>query len=147
MKLSTRATYGMRAMLALALDDGQSPLMVREMAEKQNLPATYLEQLMAMLRKAGLVNATRGAHGGYTLARSAREITMAEIVEVLEGSLDLIDCTTVASCCCQPSSCALKDFLTEASQALAGVFQGTTLADLADRQRAKEHAYVDMYAI
>ncbi|HPM25338.1 MAG TPA: Rrf2 family transcriptional regulator, partial [Phycisphaerae bacterium] len=73
MKLSTRSTYGMRAMLELALAVGQGPVMVREIAERQRLPATYLEQLMVLLRKAGLVNATRGAHGGYALAREPRD--------------------------------------------------------------------------
>ena len=137
MKLSTRSTYGMRAMLALAFKYGSGPLMVKEIAEQQNLPATYLEQLMVLLRKSGLVNATRGAHGGYVLSRSAAEITLGEIVEVLEGPLILTECPSGVGCCGHPETCALHEVWMEASAALQGVFYRLTLANLVERQRAK----------
>lgn len=147
MKLSTRSTYGMRAMLALAQHYGQGPIMVKEIAERQNLPATYLEQLMVLLRKAGLVSATRGAHGGYILTRSPMDMTIAEIIEVLEGPLDLAECPSGAGCCGQPESCALQDLWREGSQALYATFAAITLANLVERQRAKEASPVLMYSI
>lgn len=148
MKLSTRSTYGVRAMLALALQPhGTGPLMVKDIAEQQKLPATYLEQLMVLLRKAGLVTATRGAHGGYVLARPAAEITLAEIIEVLEGPLNLTDCPSGAGCCGHPESCALYGLWQRASQSLIDVFGNVTLAALAEEQRARESGTILMYSI
>ncbi len=134
-------------MLELALAYGQGPVMVREIAERQSLPATYLEQLMVLLRKAGLVSATRGAHGGYALARSPLDITVAEIVEVLEGPLDLVDCPSGAGCCGQPQVCALCDLWQDAGKTLTEYFRGMTLAGLTERQRAKTASPVLMYSI
>ncbi len=147
MKLSTRSRYGLRAMLVLAMHEGDDPLMTKEIAERQNLPATYLEQLMLTLRKAGLVTATRGAKGGYVLARNAEDVTLAEIVECLEGPLDIADCVDVPNCCVEPDACALKDVFAEANQALFNVFQSFTLSRLANDQRARELAKTPMYFI
>lgn len=147
MKLSTRSTYGVRAMLALALQQGTAPLMVKDIAEQQNLPATYLEQLMVLLRKAGLVSATRGAHGGYMLSRPAVEITLAEVIEVLEGPLVLAECPSGVSCCGHPESCALQDIWQQANQALTDVFANITLSALAEKQREKEARPVMSYSI
>lgn len=147
MKLSTRSTYGVRAMLALAIHSTGKPLMVREIAEQYNLPPTYLEQLMVLLKKAGLVHATRGAHGGYLLARSAAEINLMEIIEVLEGTLALADCPTGVGCCGQPETCALHDIWNEATHALQHVFQSISLANLVERQRDKISSPALTYSI
>ena len=147
MKLSTRSTYGVRAMLALALHQGEGQLMVKEIAEQQSLPPTYLEQLMSTLRKAGLVAATRGAKGGYVLARPAREITLAEVIETLEGPLELAECPNGVGCCGHPESCALNEIWQLASDTLRGVFSDITLANLAERQRTRETSKVLMFDI
>ncbi|MCL5105064.1 MAG: Rrf2 family transcriptional regulator [Armatimonadetes bacterium] len=147
MKLSTRSRYGLRAMLALAMHDSDAPMMTKEIAERQNLPATYLEQLMLTLRKAGLVLATRGAKGGYVLSRDPKGITLAEIVEALEGPLDIADCADVPNCCLEPTACALMDVFTEANQALHDVFNRASLAELAENQRIKESSQASMYFI
>lgn len=135
MKLSTRSRYGLRAMLVLALHNGDEPVMTKEIADRQNLPVSYLEQLMLALRKAGLVVATRGAKGGYMLSRSSREISLAQIVEVLEGPLDIADCADVPSCVLDPSACALKDVFSKANKALFDVFNDVSLEDLAENQK------------
>lgn len=147
MKLSTRSTYGVRAMLALASEYGRGPIMVKEIADRQNLPATYLEQLMTLLRKANLVNATRGAKGGYVLSRPPSEITVAEVIETLEGQIELSECPSGAGCCGKPETCALRDLWEEGTQALTDVFGRVTLAKLVERQREKESAPVLMYSI
>jgi len=135
-------------MLALALQPpGSKPLMVKEIAEQQKLPATYLEQLMVLLRKAGLVTAIRGAHGGYTLAHPAANITMVEIIEVLEGPLILTDCPNDTGCCGHPENCALQDLWQQAGRALTEVFSSMTLATMAEQQRARETSAVLMYSI
>lgn len=140
MKLSTRATYGLQAMMAIAREAAQGPVMVKTIAARHHLPATYLEQVMVPLRKSGLLSATRGAKGGYRLARPARDITVCEIVEALEGPLELVDSTDNSCFGIQPELCAAKDVLDEAGAAMRSVLVKVTLAELLDRQLAKEAA-------
>ncbi len=87
MRVSTRAWYGLMAMVELGLRERQGRVQVREISESQGIPEEYLEQLMMPLKRAGLVRSQRGARGGYTLARPATEITMAEVLEALEGPI------------------------------------------------------------
>src|ERR1700730_15083208 len=103
MMFSTKAEYGVRVMVALARraslsEDGLDPVVpLAEIAERDGLPLAYLDHLVARLRKAGLIDSRRGARGGYMLARPAGEITMAEVVEALEGSIGPIQCMTEAA--------------------------------------------------
>src|SRR3954468_22456557 len=93
MMFSTKAEYGVRVMAHLARQDaGDGPISLASIAEAEGLPLAYLEHLAQRLRKAELVESTRGAHGGYTLGRRAGEITMAEIVRALEGEIAPIEC-------------------------------------------------------
>jgi Rrf2 family protein len=95
MMFSTKAEYGIRVMVELARRSGGAggnPVPLAEIAAHDGLPLAYLEHLVARLRKAGLVDSRRGSRGGYLLARPAGEITMAEVVEALEGSIAPIEC-------------------------------------------------------
>src|SRR3954470_11378874 len=94
MMFSTKAEYGVRVLVELARRGSAHPVPLTEIAEANGLPLAYLEHLVARLRKAGLVESRRGARGGYMLARPAEEITMAEVVEALEGSIAPIECIT-----------------------------------------------------
>ena len=134
-------------MLVLAMNEDDSPVMTKEIGEKQNLPVTYLEQLMLTMRKAGLVNATRGAKGGYVLARDPRNIPLVEIVEALEGPLDIADCVDVPNCCLAPDACAFKEVFIKANKALYNVFAEISLAQIAEEQKNRNAAQVDMYYI
>ncbi len=147
MKLSTKSRYSLRAMLHLARHQRAGVVMAREIAERQNLPETYLEQLMLSLRKAGLVSAIRGAHGGYMLARKPDQITLAQIVVALEGTLSIAECCDVPNCCVDPVTCALKDVFDDVNTRLFDSFNEITLAELAHRQQVKELAEVPMYFI
>ncbi len=91
MKLSTRARYGLRAMIDLA-DHGEEAVSIQSIAQRQRISDSYLEQLMGKLRRAGLVTSLRGVTGGYRLARDAQEISVGEILRVLEGGLDAVEC-------------------------------------------------------
>src|SRR5207302_9005392 len=92
MMFSTKAEYGVRVMVELARRGDGEPVPLAEIAARGGLPLAYLEHLVARLRKAGLVDSRRGSRGGYILARSAPEITMAEVVDALDGSMAPIEC-------------------------------------------------------
>ncbi len=147
MKLSTRSRYGLRAMMVLAMSGADEPVMARTIAERQNLPVAYLEQLMLTLRKSGLVSATRGAHGGYHLTRPAARITVADVVEALEGPIDIADCAEISNCCSTETRCALRVVFDQANKALRQALASTTLADLASMQRTLDSADTLLYEI
>jgi Rrf2 family cysteine metabolism transcriptional repressor len=94
MMFSTKSEYGVRVMIALGRRRGEGPVSLSEIADSENLPLGYLEHLVAGLRKADLVTSTRGAHGGYELGRAPGEITMAEVVNALEGTVSPMQCFT-----------------------------------------------------
>lgn len=131
----------------MAMNHGRGSLMLKEIAERQHLPAAYLEQLMSALRRADLVTATRGAKGGYVLSRHPSQIDLGQVVEALEGPIELSDCPEGAGCCGHPESCALIDLWHGAEDVLIGHLKGVTLARLAESQRDKELGSVPSYTI
>lgn len=92
MKLSTRARYGLRALIDLGLYSEEEAVSIQSIATRQNISVSYLEQLMALLKKAGLVKSSRGASGGYRLGRPAKEISVGDVLRVLEGGLEAVHC-------------------------------------------------------
>ena len=92
MIFTTKAEYGVRLLVQLGLHGSRQPVSLKAIAEEESLPLAYLERIAALLKKAGIVEATRGAHGGYRLARSQSEITMDEVVLALEGHIAPMDC-------------------------------------------------------
>lgn len=95
MKLSTKGRYGLRAVLDLALNSETDAVSISSIAERENISISYLEQLIAKLKKAGIVNSIRGAQGGYVLAKPAEEISVGDILRALEGDLNPVDCAEV----------------------------------------------------
>lgn len=92
MKLSTKGRYGLRAMIDLAIYSETEPVSIQSIADRQNISERYLEQLMAKLKKAGLVTSTRGAGGGYRLAKETGSISVGDILRALEGDLRAVTC-------------------------------------------------------
>jgi Rrf2 family protein len=138
MMFSTKTEYGVRVMVELARRSGEDPVPLAEIASTGDLPLAYLEHLVARLRKAGLVDSRRGSRGGYLLARSPTEITMAEVVEALEGAIAPIECISQApdgSIVCSRESdpshvCPTKLLWTRVRFAIVRTLQETTLADV-----------------
>lgn len=97
MKLSTKGRYGLRAIIDLARYSEEEPVSISSIATRQNISERYLEQLVALLRKAGLVNSIRGATGGYVLAKKADEISVGDVLRALEGSLEPVKCAAYYS--------------------------------------------------
>jgi Rrf2 family transcriptional regulator, cysteine metabolism repressor len=138
MMFSTKAEYGIRVLVELARRDGDVPVSLAEIATADELPLAYLEHLVARLRKAGLVESRRGARGGYLLARPAVEITMAEVVEALEGSIAPIECISEAPdgalVCARESDpghvCPTKLLWTRVRGSIVETLRETRLSDL-----------------
>jgi Rrf2 family iron-sulfur cluster assembly transcriptional regulator len=96
-KLSTKGRYGLRAMIDLARYSEEDPVSINSIAARQGISERYLEQLMGLLRKAGLVRSIRGASGGYVLTRSSGEISVGDVLRALEGSLEPVKCAAFYS--------------------------------------------------
>jgi len=146
MLFSTRAEYGVRLMVELGRQAGEEPVALSTVAEEEGLPLSYLEHLVAKLRKAGLVESQRGAHGGYRLGRPAEEIDMLEVVQALEGAIAPMECFHAdpegkVSCSHETDgdqACATKFLWTRVHGGVTKALSGTTLADMvgfADGQR------------
>jgi Rrf2 family transcriptional regulator, cysteine metabolism repressor len=147
MKISTRARYGTRALLDLALNQNEGIIQLKDIARRQTLSPSYLEHLFIPLIAAGLVKSTRGAKGGLALARPAEEIKLSEIVAALEGPICLVDCISATNACPRDGSCATQDFWGELNRAIGRVLESTTLAGLAEKQRQKSKATPNPYQI
>ena len=144
MMFSTRAEYGVRMMVELARRDDDAPVSLSDIAAAEGMPLAYLEHLAARLRKAGLVESRRGARGGYLLARPAKDITMAEVVEALEGSIAPIECISEGVdghlVCSREAEtdhvCPTKLLWTRVRGSIVSTLQDTKLSDLVrDKQK------------
>ena len=147
MKISTKIRYGARAMLELASHYGEGPIELKEIAKKENISLKYLEQLINPLRTAGLVKSIRGSKGGYALAKPPIEICLYDVVEVLEGSLNLVECLHDAKACQKNSSCVTREIWKEISDAISKIFYSVTLEDMVNRKKEKEGRNPPMYQI
>lgn len=141
MKLSTKARYGVRLMLDLAIHCGQGPILLRSAASRQNISEKYLSFLAGLLKSAGLVNSARGCHGGYSLARAASEITLKDIVSVLEGPLCIVDCIDNFESCERASSCIARGIWRRVNESLLTTLASLTLEEVVKEQKAGESSF------
>lgn len=110
MKLSTKGRYGLRALIDLAQNGGEQPVSITSISTRQDISERYLEQLMSMLKKAGIVRSVRGAGGGYVLVKRLEDISVGDVLRALEGSLEPVDCAGLEpnGGCCVSDSCVTK---------------------------------------
>jgi Rrf2 family protein len=137
MKLSTRARYGVRLMLALAVNYGKGPVFLKDIARGEDISEKYLSLIMIPLRTAGLVNSTRGAYGGYNLARDPAQINLKDILDLLEGESCLVDCVRDPSLCPRVSTCVSRDIWTLLGGKISEVLGSINLQDLVRMNEAK----------
>lgn len=132
MKLSTRGEYGLRAMFDLALRYGEGPIPLKSIAERQEISDHYLEQLISGLRKAGLVKSVRGAQGGYVLAKEPGEITVGDVIRVLEGPIAPMDCVNEEekAPCSRAETCVTRGIWQKVKESIDGVLDSITLKDM-----------------
>jgi Rrf2 family protein len=147
MKLSTRARYGTRALLDLALHLGEGAVLLKDIARRQEISLPYLEHVISPLVGAGIVKSTRGARGGVLLLKPPSEIKLSEVLELLEGSIAPVDCINNPKICTRSESCVTRDIWMQIKDAMTQVLDSTTLQHLVERQRQKEQTETGMYYI
>jgi len=139
LRLSTKGKYGVKALFELAMHQGAGPVSLKTIAERQGLSEHYLEQLAAPLRRAGLITAMRGAQGGYMLARPASQITVGDVIRVLEGPVGFTDCATEGEpdpdCA---ANCPVHGVWERVTEAIVKVIDSITLQDLVDQALAEQ---------
>lgn len=142
MKLSTRTRYAVRAMIELAQNEASRPLQLKVIAERQDISVKYLEQLMAILRAAGLIRSVRGSKGGYVLSKAASQIRLSDILHCLEGPVRTVECVEDSQSCVRAAECAARQVWIKVQKAIDEVMQSITLQDVVDMARdAKQLDY------
>jgi Rrf2 family protein len=137
MRLSRRSEYGLRALIDLVRHDGDAPVALAVLAERNRLPTKFLEQIMASLKHAGIVRSTLGAHGGFAIATDPATISIGRVIRLLDGALAPLGCVSLryysACSCVEESTCALRDVMIDVRDAMLEILDTETLADLAAR--------------
>ncbi len=136
MRISTKGRYAVRVMLDLAVNNTGEYIKVKQIADRQGISEKYLEQIIAILNKAGFVKSTRGAQGGYRLSRDPKEYTVGQILRLTEGSLNPVPC--LDSCtsevdCLRYDTCETVEVWKQLADAINGVVDHVTIADLAEK--------------
>ncbi len=147
MKLSTRGRYGTRLLLDLALHHDEEPVLLKNIARRQQISLLYLEHLITPLIAGGVARSTRGPRGGVSLAKPPEEVKLSEVIQLLEGSIAPSECINNPGICTRSGFCVARDVWSQLKDAMDGVLESTTLQDLVERQKTKEQPKEAMYYI
>ena len=138
MRLSRRSEYGLRALVDLVRHDGDGPLALATLAQRNRLPVKFLEQIMATLKHGGIVRTTLGAHGGYALAADPSAVSIGRVIRLLDGALAPLPCVSLRyydRCSCpDEATCPLRDVMIDVRDAMLAILDRETLAELAARE-------------
>ncbi|MGH4119741.1 RrF2 family transcriptional regulator [Clostridium sp.] len=131
MKLSTKGRYGVKAMVDLAINYGEQPVSIKNISQRQSISEYYLEQLFSSLKKAKLIKSIRGAQGGYILNRAPEEITIQDVINVLEGPIEVSNCLEDGACN-NIDCCATRLLWKKIQNSIDSVTSSITLKDIVD---------------
>ncbi len=135
MKLSTKARYGMRAMVDLALHYEKGPILLKDIAKRQEVSMKYLDHIISTLRANGLIESAKTRHSGYVVSRAPCQIKTYEIIKAVEGSLAPVDCVDNPKICHRADFCATLNLWKKLKKSMRDVLEGVTLEDLAKEQK------------
>jgi Rrf2 family transcriptional regulator, cysteine metabolism repressor len=139
MKLSTKTRYSLRALTDLAIhQNGNQPILLKDIAHRENISVKYLEALFSSLRKSGLIISQRGAHGGYLLAKKPEEITILNIIEIFDGPFYIVDCLNINTPCKDKSKCSTENIYQDINQQISDIFNKYTIKKLMKNYQAKK---------
>ena len=147
MKLSTRGRYGTRILLDLALHRDEEPVLLKDIAQRQQISLRYVEHLITPLITGGIVWSTRGPKGGVSLAKHPEEIRLDEVIQLFEGSIAPVECVNNPNVCIRSGFCVTRDIWSELKKAMSEILESTTLQDLVERQKKKAQPEEAMYYI
>ncbi len=138
MRLSRRSEYGLRALVDLVRHDGAGPVALGALAQRNNLPTKFLEQIMATLKHGGIVRTTLGSHGGYEMAADASAVSIGRVIRLLDGALAPLPCVSLryyGRCSCpDEATCPLRDVMIDVRDVMLEILDKETLAELAARE-------------
>jgi Rrf2 family protein len=147
--LSNRAKYATRAILDLAANYDRGPVLIQDIATRQNIPAKFLEQILLTLKHGGFVESRKGRGGGYFLSRPPSRVTLGAVIRAIDGPLAPISCvsrTGYMECGCpDAATCGLRSVFQEARDVLAGVLDSATFAEILERQHRMKSAEVQVH--
>jgi Rrf2 family protein len=134
-QLSRKARYALRALYALTADEARGPILIADLAERENIPRKFLEAILLELKNAGVLKSKKGKGGGYALARAADQITIGQIVRIIDGPLAPVPCASERAfvrCeeCVDETTCGTRQVMKKVRDAIAAILDGTTLADV-----------------
>ena len=145
MKMSTRGRYAARAVIDIAFNQREAPVQLKEVSRRQEISLRYLEQLITPLIAAGILSSSRGPKGGVWLARPPEQVTLGEVIRVVEGNTAPVACGSDAKACRRREMCVMGDVWSEITAAMDNVLGGFTIQGLVDKQREKLAAESAMY--
>ena len=130
MKISTKGRYGLRILMDLALHESEKPRLIRDIAKSQQISEKYISRLVIALRKAGMIRSVRGVNGGFHLAMKPEDITLLDVIEVMEGPVSIVDCVSAPKRCALSGDCAPREIWCKLNDEIRGLMRQTTLADI-----------------
>jgi Rrf2 family protein len=143
MKLSKKGEYAVKALQYLSLNYQRDIIQMGEISEKQKIPLKFLEQILLTLKKAGILQSKMGLKGGYRLARRPDKISLGEVLRIIEGPLDPVDCirSTSRKECQEEDECSLRIIMLEVKDAISQVLDRVTLQEICDRANELKEQY------
>ena len=147
MKLSTKGRYASRLMLDLAVHYGKGTVLLKDIAQRQEISEKYLGHIISLLKAAGLVGSSRGARGGYFLAKAPQDITLGEVVKSAGENMDIVDCIKTPGVCNRTGFCVTHDIWGDISLKIMDVLDSTTLKDMVGRHHEKYKFQAMVYNI
>jgi len=146
MNISAKSKYAVRALVELAQHNDGQPVPIGDIASKRDIPLQFLEQLFSSLRKAGILNSHRGVRGGFSFKKLPEEVSVLDVVEVLDGDVAPAACTVGAECD-KINHCAVRDVWAEAKSCLEEVLASANIAELAEKELMMQNQVKEMYYI
>lgn len=137
LKISTKGRYGLRALYELGVVYGDKPVSIKSISDNQNISISYLEQIFISLRKAKIIKSQRGAQGGYILSRPPSEITVAEVLDILEGPVEVCECTS--DTCMREEGCPTKFIWVKIQDSVNSVIKSITIQDMINSTRGEKN--------
>ncbi len=146
MNISAKSKYAVRALVELAQHNDGLPVPIGDIASKRDIPLQFLEQLFSSLRKAGILNSHRGVRGGFSFKRLPEDVSVLDVIEILDGNIAPAACT-IGTACDKAERCAVKGVWMDAKNSLEGVLAASSIAELADKEMMMQDQAEEMYYI